>query len=848
MHKVLVVDDSKMVRKILKKNFLTVDIDEENFFEAEDGNEAIEMMMLAEDVSLIVTDINMPGMDGPDFVKMVRKNPEYASSKIVVLSSVANDENIEKFHGYHIDSFLNKPFTQESFENVIVPLLFTSEISKTLEKMFEKKILEMDTTLNKVVFDKDFINSCLDECEGVNLDFEHLLNVIASKKLRLKAKDKIFLKDDELVVEKYVDLERERKRRIKEIREKISKFEKENSLIESSIYEIYSQNINFSEISNFSYEKHHHSIIKKGFSALFMRRFSLSEIEADIYISYLFEKKKREIDFAIADFMVINLGRNNKGIIKFLNYYTGGAKIIDGKRYKIASICDKDGVRLLIKDLAAVAKRASSIKRDIYNSKTKLREHREELHSLADTLEDSTKHFAENEKTFTPEEKKEKESIIDGLEKELFSIEKSEEEEKNSLNTLIKRFDDLKPQFEEVKESIVNTLSVKTEALNVGKLQEDAESKKEEEQVESSESVNVIKELLTTEQFVEKLLDDPKLFFDEVLENSEEFIKTISLDLITNSKLRAVLNFSFLTDYKNFEPKKIIPLLGKELSEIFSKYIHEKYKDDERVLEETFKNESRLEKRFLKIATYIGKEKSKLLGELFATNFIECADGLKQEHVKAMKFKAPILESAIVGVEHNPSLVKDGNTVIINKLSPLWIRVKQAGKKRKENLTKVKKLYHSVKPKFDQATKELQLLQKANSIKLSNVQKWNFEKLQNIIDENPTQKELLMNLPKGEVTAHFIALCEKQSRNSNPMEAGEGKRILEIFHKIEEVNTTTEVDKKMSTLRIEHGKLEINLKEKKTIFDKELSKGLAEYDRDLSKIYTIMVKNIAERF
>jgi two-component system, chemotaxis family, chemotaxis protein CheY len=75
--KVLVVDDSSTMRKIVMKNVRMAAnrarATEPQFVEASDGNEALEALGKLEDIELVLCDVNMPNMDGLTFVRTLRK-------------------------------------------------------------------------------------------------------------------------------------------------------------------------------------------------------------------------------------------------------------------------------------------------------------------------------------------------------------------------------------------------------------------------------------------------------------------------------------------------------------------------------------------------------------------------------------------------------------------------------------------------------------------------------------------------------------------------------------------------------------------------------------------------------
>ena len=111
-HKVLVVDDSIIFRKQMQ-NML-----ENLFFEVitvAHGEEAINMLSAKPDISLILTDYNMPVMDGLELTLKIRET--YTKNELCILAiSVNNDEEISALFLKHgANDYVNKPFSKEEF-------------------------------------------------------------------------------------------------------------------------------------------------------------------------------------------------------------------------------------------------------------------------------------------------------------------------------------------------------------------------------------------------------------------------------------------------------------------------------------------------------------------------------------------------------------------------------------------------------------------------------------------------------------------------------------------------------------------------------------------------------------
>jgi len=106
---ILVAEDSPTVRKLVAmalkaRGFRVV--------QAQDGMDALEKLAQHE-VNLIITDLNMPNMDGYSLIKAVRENEHLKDVPIVVLSSEAKEEDKQKAFALGADSYLVKPFNAQ---------------------------------------------------------------------------------------------------------------------------------------------------------------------------------------------------------------------------------------------------------------------------------------------------------------------------------------------------------------------------------------------------------------------------------------------------------------------------------------------------------------------------------------------------------------------------------------------------------------------------------------------------------------------------------------------------------------------------------------------------------------
>ena len=112
---VLVVDDSTTVRK-----FVAASLNMKGFrvVTAADGIEALERMP-AEKFDLIITDLNMPDMDGFEFIRTLRETPEYCAIPIIVPSSMTDLKNKDYALELGAIAFLEKPLSTEAIQREV---------------------------------------------------------------------------------------------------------------------------------------------------------------------------------------------------------------------------------------------------------------------------------------------------------------------------------------------------------------------------------------------------------------------------------------------------------------------------------------------------------------------------------------------------------------------------------------------------------------------------------------------------------------------------------------------------------------------------------------------------------
>ncbi|MEA3285982.1 MAG: response regulator [Candidatus Marinimicrobia bacterium] len=118
--KVLYVDDSHTMRRILKNSLNKVGFND--LIEAENGREALEKL-LDVDVDLIVTDWNMPEMNGEKMVVELRGNPKYKDIPILMVTTRGMKEDVITAVKIGVNGYMVKPFTPEILKKKINDIL-----------------------------------------------------------------------------------------------------------------------------------------------------------------------------------------------------------------------------------------------------------------------------------------------------------------------------------------------------------------------------------------------------------------------------------------------------------------------------------------------------------------------------------------------------------------------------------------------------------------------------------------------------------------------------------------------------------------------------------------------------
>ena len=114
--KILIVDDFSTMRRIIKN--LMRDLGYANTHEADDGLTALPMLK-GGGYDFLVTDWNMPGMQGIDLLKAVRSDPQLVSLPVLLVTAEARREQIVDAAEAGVNGYIVKPFTAQTLKEKI---------------------------------------------------------------------------------------------------------------------------------------------------------------------------------------------------------------------------------------------------------------------------------------------------------------------------------------------------------------------------------------------------------------------------------------------------------------------------------------------------------------------------------------------------------------------------------------------------------------------------------------------------------------------------------------------------------------------------------------------------------
>ena len=118
----LIVDDSSVMRKIVERSLRQAGLDSLVVREAANGNEGLDILR-CERVDLILTDINMPSMDGLEFVRQIKAQNVAPGVPVVMITTESSEEHVRQAIQAGARGYIRKPFTADQVKERVLPLV-----------------------------------------------------------------------------------------------------------------------------------------------------------------------------------------------------------------------------------------------------------------------------------------------------------------------------------------------------------------------------------------------------------------------------------------------------------------------------------------------------------------------------------------------------------------------------------------------------------------------------------------------------------------------------------------------------------------------------------------------------
>ena len=143
--RVVVIDDAPVVREVIIRNLKKIGFEEDNIFEAEDGLGGVNLLR-SEKIDLIISDWNMPKMDGLELLRTIKDYPELEAIPFIMITSESEKEKVDEAFKAGVNQYICKPFK---------PGYFKEKIQQTLGKNLygSKQVMVVDDSpvIRKIV-------------------------------------------------------------------------------------------------------------------------------------------------------------------------------------------------------------------------------------------------------------------------------------------------------------------------------------------------------------------------------------------------------------------------------------------------------------------------------------------------------------------------------------------------------------------------------------------------------------------------------------------------------------------------------------------------------------------------
>ena len=114
--KTLIVDDQQTMRSLVRTSLHALGINQTK--EVADGEDALRYM-LTTPLTLVITDFNMPKLDGLGLLRAIRSHPPISKTAVIMLTGRADRELVQRAVQYGVNNYLVKPFTTQTLKEKI---------------------------------------------------------------------------------------------------------------------------------------------------------------------------------------------------------------------------------------------------------------------------------------------------------------------------------------------------------------------------------------------------------------------------------------------------------------------------------------------------------------------------------------------------------------------------------------------------------------------------------------------------------------------------------------------------------------------------------------------------------
>src|ERR1700692_3514336 len=121
----LILDDSSVMRKIVERALRQAGLDGLVVHEAGSGTEGLDVLR-SKEVDLILSDINMPSMDGLEFVRQIKAQNLACGVPVVMITTESSEEHVKQAIQAGARGYIRKPFPAEQVKERVLPLLRVS--------------------------------------------------------------------------------------------------------------------------------------------------------------------------------------------------------------------------------------------------------------------------------------------------------------------------------------------------------------------------------------------------------------------------------------------------------------------------------------------------------------------------------------------------------------------------------------------------------------------------------------------------------------------------------------------------------------------------------------------------